>query len=268
MKTAKFTDDKPNLPAVDVIVPTHNNLELTVRCLDALYRYTTAHFHLIVVDDSIDFTPQYLEWFKTQEGEGNWVNHPKDNMTIIHTNTPFKSGNQFFNVALKETKFNYVATVMNSVCVEPEWETVALPFMEKIPKVGVVGLKTLFYPTGVIEGAGIAFDGGQPFDIGKSLPGHRLTRIYEVDAVAWAFAILRRKAIKTLNETEYNGFLGWDDLDNCFEIKKDGWKIYYCGYGVGYHEPHATRGNNSEEATRKSKENGEFFRKKWGFTQA
>ena len=76
--------------ALDVHVPTHGHLELTIRCLDALYRHTQAPFHLIVTDDSTDLTPLWFNQFLKQH----------DKVTYIHSDVPYKSGNQFFNRAL------------------------------------------------------------------------------------------------------------------------------------------------------------------------
>ena len=38
-----------------------------------------------------------------------------------------------------------------------------------------------------------------------------------------------------------------------------------CGASVGYHEPRATRGDNSEQAERENQENGVLFYKRHGF---
>lgn len=240
---------------LDVIVPTHGRLDLTMQCLGALYENTFAPFHLIVVDDSVDLTPLYFaDLLKT-----------RNNITYIHSDVPYKSGNQIFNIGLANAKTEYVATVMNSIRVEPEWETTALELLRQKPKVGLVGLKCLL-PSGRIESAGIQMVKWLPTDMGRELPGHRLSGLYSPDAVQWAFAIGRKSAMEgNLAEDVFHGFVGWDDIDNCFVLKDKGWKVLYCGQGVGYHAPRATRGNNSKEAEQKNRENGEVFYKRWGF---
>ncbi len=243
----------------DIIVPAHNHFELTARCIKTLYQNTLFPFHLIVVDDSTDLTPLYIGQLQKE----------RDNITYIHWDTPFKNGNQFFNEALKSCKYDFVATVMNSVMVEPEWEIVALEVLRGHPKVGTIGLKCLFPPEltygGTIESAGIELRGHIPIDIGAHFPAHRLSAVYERQAVQWAFAIHRREAlIGNLDEDVYNGFVGWDDIDNCFVLKKKGWMIMYCGAGAGYHTPRATRGDDSKEASKKNEENAHIFFKRCG----
>ena len=245
----------------DIILPTHGNLELTIKALNAIYNYTTTPFQLIIMDDSdpndpdpsTSLTVPYLKKFQKLH----------DNITLIHSRKPYKEGNQFFNIGLKEAKHDFVATVMNSVTVEPAWEKVALRFMAEHDDVGMVGLKTL-ERWGVIESAGIIFEGLFPVDRGHLHPSHRLTSMAEMPAVQWAFTILRKEAVGILEEGVYHGFRGWDDIDNCFVLRKNGWHIWYCGYGVGYHEAKATRGSNDIENRRHNQENGEIFYKRWG----
>ena len=253
---------------IDIIVPTHNRIdetcavpvigrfELTVRCINALYNNTTAPFHLIIVDDSTDpITPIYFQELQKVH----------DNVTFIHSDKPYTEGNQFFNIGFKHCRTPYVATVMNSLTVEPDWEIVALNVLKDKPEVGIVGLKCLF-PSGSIESAGITMIGYTPVDIGRGLASHRQTALYECPAVQWAFAIVRLEAVLgKISEGIFNGFRGWDDIDNSFVLRAEGWKIIYCGYGAGYHYPRATRGSNTTEAVRENKENARAFYKRWGY---
>lgn len=239
---------------LDIIVPAHEHLDLTMKCMDALYACTSTPFHLIVVDDSIDLTPLYMTELQRSH----------DNLTYIHSDEPYKSGNQIFNIGLEHTKTAYTATVMNSITVEPEWEIQALKLMDENPKIGIVGFKCLF-PNGLIESAGIKMARWLPTDIGRGYPGHRLSGIYKVEAVQWAFALLRKEAVVgNLDEDLFNGFKGVDDIDNCFVVKNKDWDIFYCGLGVGYHEPKASRGDNSLNGKKLNAENMTIFYKRWG----
>ena len=258
----------PGIPLLDIMVPTHNMVDLTKRCIQAIYFHTQSPFHLIICDDSTDkLTPLY---FKELMTNGVIPLGKVNNMTYIHSDTSFCEGNQFFNIAIRYCKSEYLATIMNSVRVEPEWELFAIHnLMAQNPDVGMIGFKCLFggdnNKVGHIESAGIKMVSYIPTDIGRDEPGHRLTGISEPNAVQWAFALLRKKAIiGNLEEGIFHGHKGWDDIDNCFCLKAKGWRILYCGMGTGYHEPRATRGNNSQEAEKQNKENGIAFYKRWG----
>ena len=248
------TPVKPG-PAFDVVVPTHNHIELTIRCLERLYMFTRTPFHLIITDDSTDLTPLWLNQFCKEH----------EDVCYIHSAVPYKTGNQFFNKALEHVRTPYLATVMNSMTVEPEWELGPLQIFQNDAKVGIVGMKCLL-PNGRIESAGIKMNKWLPCDMGRDLAGHRLSLTYPCDAVQWAFAMLRVEAVKgKLEENTFHGFRGWDDIDNCFVLKKHGWQVVYCGSSAGYHEPRATRGDDSKAAELQNRENGIAFYKRWGF---
>lgn len=247
---------------IDIIVPIHGRFDLTMKCIRAIYERTVSPFHLIVLDDTPDdkddpdaISPEYFR--RMQEKH--------DNITYIHKDRPYKEGNEFFNEGLEHCKHDFVAVIMNSVTVEPEWEVVAVNFMASSPKVGIVGFKCLL-PTGSIESAGITMMGFTPIDIGRDSPGYGLCSMHECIAVQWAFALLRKSAVKgNLEEDVYHGFVGWDDIDNSFKIRSLGWQIWYCGLGTGVHEVRSTRGKDSIEALEKNRVNAEVFYKRWGY---
>ncbi len=247
---------------IDIIVPIHGRFDLTMKCIKAIYDKTASPFHLIVLDDTPDdrdnpdaMSPEYFRRMQKKY----------DNITYIHSETPYKEGNQFFNEGLRHCKYDYVATIMNSVTVEPDWEITAVDFMHHNPKVGVIGFKCLL-PSGVIESAGIAMMGFTPTDIGRDSPGYTLNHMHECIAVQWAFALLRKEAVMgNLQEGIFHGFVGWDDIDNSFAIRKRGWQIWYCGLGVGIHESRSTRGKDTVEVLEKNRDNAGTFYKRWGY---
>jgi GT2 family glycosyltransferase len=252
---------------LDIVLLTHDRLDLTMQAMNNLYNHTVNPFHLIVVDNSTDLTPLYFA-----EAQKEFPN-----ITFLHYDRDFKCGNEMFNIGFAKAVTPFVATVMNSCNVEPDWDIHGLQLMDLIPDVGIIGFKCLF-PDGRIESAGISLvesekvDGGKfagvathiPVDIGHGLPGHRASSNYECEAVQWAFALMRRKAVPKLDEDTFNGFKGWDDIDNCYAVKEGGWKIFYCGSGVCYHAPRATRGDNSEDAEALNRENAYAFFKRRG----
>ena len=254
---------------IDIMLPVHGRPELTVKAIKALYANTRAPFHLIILDDTdaaieqgsfhrvdpTDITSPYLTRLARERPNVTYHNHPH----------PWIEGNEFFNVGLSYCKHDYVATVMNSVTVQPNWETHALELFEQDPQLGIVGFKNLF-PNGTIESAGIVFSNFTPCDFARDAPGHLFTEDIEVPAAQWAFALLRKKAIiGNLEEGLFHGHVGWDDIDNCLAVHAKGWKILYCGHGAGIHEPRATRGTNDVQAGLMNQENAWTFYKRWGF---
>ncbi|KKN49972.1 hypothetical protein LCGC14_0637730 [marine sediment metagenome] len=255
---------------IDILLPTRGKLdELTRPCVEALYANTRNPFHLIVLDSSTpdmdkgkDETPQY---FRRMQIERN-------NITYIHSGTEghpevnWKSGNHFFNVGLAHSKHQYAAAVMNSVRVEPDWDIVPVQMMKDNPRIGIIGMKCLMGHNGLIESAGIKMVGHLPCDMGRDHPSHQLSGSYPCFSVQWAFALLRKEAVVgNLDEDLWQPFVGWDDIDNTVYLRYKGWEAWYCGLGVGYHSPHATRGSDTDKALLMNRMNAEKFYKRWGY---
>lgn len=249
------TSDKQR---IDILLPTYGKLELTIACIESLYSFTISPFHLIILcgehpDDNGVPKSYFLNLLKKH-----------DNITLCYHPKNWKTGNTFFNLGLKYCRTDLVATIMNSVTVEPSWETVALDLMKNDPKIGTIGFKCLF-TNGLIESAGIVFNGIMPVDFGRDEPGWRHNEVVEMPCVQWAFALHRKQAlVGNLEEDTFNGHVGWDDIDNNFCVKAKGWKIVYCGQGVGIHKSRATRGSGSVEAFLANQQNAHRFWKRWG----
>ncbi len=256
---------------IDILVPAHGRVEHSIECIEMLYERTFSPFHLIICDDSevsktmnqdnpVDLTDTSQEYFEKLVKKYR-------NITYVRADKPFISGNHTINEAIKHMETPYLATIMNSIRVQPDWERIGIKLMNENPKIGVVGFKCIFPDTRRIECAGIEIaQGYMPVDMGRDLPSDWLTTIQEVNAIQWAFALIRREACEgNLDERVYYGFKGWDDIDNCFALRSKGWKIFYCGYGVGVHYPRSTRGTDSIDGYLKNKENAKKFWKRWGF---
>ena len=269
MKVGEVYNAEETGEPIDVILLTHGRTDdLTIPCVRSLYENTRSLFHLIVVDDSDpdleDGNHKTLHFFDRLQIDCK-------NVTYIRSNVPYKSGNQAINIGLTHGNNRFVIVIGNSTCVEPDWDVVAIQMMAQNPKIGAIGFKSLKLGwaeggDGLIESAGINMTNFMPCDMGRDEPSHRLTVSYPCFSVQWAFVLVRREAVVgNLDENLWQGFVGWDDIDNSFVLRAEGWKIIYCGYGAGYHYPRATRGSNTTEAVRENKENARAFYKRWGY---
>jgi GT2 family glycosyltransferase len=248
---------------LDIFVPVHGKLEITTNCIKSIYENTQTPFHLIIADSPDKPVPDKILTSAFIEGVAQRYN----NVTIIKKQeVDFKTGNEFFNAALAHCQTDFMATVMNSTAVQPDWDIAALDIMRRQPEVGIIGFKAIYPHNNLIESAGIAMDGFTPIDIARDFPTHRQCGVYECIAVQWAFALVRKQAVVgNLEEDTFFGHVGWDDIDNCFEVRKKGWKILYCGIGAGYHSVRATRGNDSLEAAVKNLYNAHTFYRRQGY---
>ena len=269
-----YTGDTPK-EEIDIILLTHGRLhDLTIPAVTCLYSHTRSKFHLIVVDDSTPDLPSGVE--KVPDTTADWfdkfqIDH--NNVSFVHSSIPFKNGNQVFNVGLSHCRNRFAAIVMNSVQVEPDWDVVAVQMMHQNPKIGIIGLKCLKFgwgekEDGQIECAGIGIspqDGYTPIDLGRNETSHRLAISQPVWSLQWAFVLVRVEAAKgNLDENLWEGFVGFDDIDNTLTLRSKGWEAWYCGLGTGYHRTHATRGSTDTDVIFKNRKNAEIFYKRWG----
>ncbi len=221
----------------DVFLTTHNHIEQTIPCIDALYKNTADFkFRLTVLDDSTDrLTPVYLE-DKAKE---------KGNIQYLNPGRPFVAPEEMYNLALSKTDCAYVVVMTNSARVERGWIGSALQIMSKGETVGAVGFKTLKWPSGIIENAGVLLFDNEVRNIGLDEAAHLYSFVYKVDAVGASACLFRREAIKEgFDFSYYLPFGGYEDIDYCLRMKERGWEVMYCGYGAVYHDGAATRGRD------------------------
>ena len=229
---------------LDIILLTHNNLESTRKCVEALYQNTLIPFNLTVIDDSTDDTPGYFSHFSHITSDINYF-RPRD---VI------KSANQAINIGVKMTQSDPFVFLINTAIVGKEWLITAQKLMEGY-KIGLVGFKLVDPETHKIVDA---MGGG----IGE--PEGNYTFASVAIRVPWAAVLINRKALpeRGLDEDYYIGFRGVDDTDNCFTIRRRGWKIIYDGYNTVYHHPSSSNGM-TEESWKETNENCRRFLEKW-----
>jgi len=246
---------------LDVILTTHNHLELTIKSVDCLYRYTDKLFRLTVVDDSTDETPIYLERLAKE----------RNNVQVVRPEEYIRCTNHAINIGLANTDLPIICFMGNSISVEPNWLDAAYRLIQQRDNCGVVGFKIL-NPHGTIQSTGIVgvFDNGLMAVNGKDEAGHRCTYVSFVPAIGGCLFLIKRKAIATLkdgkmDDTTYHGFRGWDDLDMCLSVGKAGWDVLYCGYGSAYHidSPTKKQGAEKNDFYKELEENQKIFLTKW-----
>lgn len=243
----------------DVFLNCYNRLELTINCVNALYKHTQDFlFRLTVLDDSndpIDLTPEYFQRLSKE----------KDNIQYVHPpNRRFRDYDERYNWGLERTDCPYVIFLNNSCLVEPGWIAYPLSMMKENAQIGVVGIKSV-KPNGLIENAGVILCDNEIRNIGWDEPGHRYSFIYQVDAVGSNACLFRREAIKEGFDFSY--YLPWhgpSDIDYCLQLKQKGWGIYYCGYASVVHHMAATRSQDPLYLSNFN-ENMKRFRARWQY---
>jgi len=219
---------------IDIILLTHNKLENTRRCVEALCLNTSVPFKLTVIDDSTDLTPLYFQGM--------------DNVNYVRLDVEIKSCNQVINIGMKLTQSDPFIFLCNSTFVEKRWLMGVLPLMKRDAKVGIVGFNMM----------------SSPNSMNLALYSIPAPKFIEVAMLPWAAVVIRRASLPEggLDEETYIGFRGADDLDHCLEIRKRGWKIICNRLGIIYHTPTAT-GGLDDKSRSETEENARRFARKW-----
>ncbi|MBA7602026.1 hypothetical protein ES703_09111 [subsurface metagenome] len=238
---------------LDVILITHNRLDQTIRCLDALYGYTHVPFKLTVIDDSTDLTEQWFNLFAIEKGNVNYI-RPKETI---------KCAGHAINIGLRYTTSEIILFLTASTYVQLGYLVQALRVMEETPDAGAVGFK-LLYPDGRIIEAGAMVNPAtaERGNVGMHEAGYLFCHVREVDVIGFAVVLLRREALN-FEEDFYIGFRGWEDVHNCLEMRERGWKIIYCGLGAAIHELSSSQGKIGADGQAECSENGRRFIERW-----
>jgi len=93
---------------------------------------------------------------------------------------------------------------------------------------------------------------------GYYLGWKNIDRVHEIDALAGAFMLVRRKAGEEVGWWDEDYFFYGEDIDFCFMLKQKGWKIYYVPQVSIFHHKGASSGikkisKETSTATRETK---------------
>jgi len=110
---------------VSIVIPVHNNLEMTEACLDSIGVYTPEPHEVVVVDNgSTDGTRERL----SRREDVKLICNP-ENLGFARA----------VNIGIRASSGNYVVVLNNDVLVTPRWLSNLLYCAESSPDVGAVG---------------------------------------------------------------------------------------------------------------------------------
>jgi hypothetical protein len=234
MNTPLTHTSSPQTPIISVVIVNYNVKDLLVSCIASL----EASLHgipseIIVLDnDSTDGSIDYAEPM-----------FPNVQFVRLQKNLGFgKANNIGFNMAL-EHGAKYILCLNPDTLISEDTMTVVLDYMRQNPDVGLTGCK-LLNADGTFQ---LACRRGFPtpwasfckvFGLQALFPKSPLfaqynqtfrseDETYAVDAVMGAFMFIRREALERVQGFDEEFFMYGEDLDLCFRIQEEGWRIMY-----------------------------------------
>jgi GT2 family glycosyltransferase len=239
-----------------IIMLAHNKLPLTRLCIESLYRYTDyPNFELVVVDNaSEDGTRDYLEGLQ----------RVLPNLRVI-----FNSRNEGFarasNIGIMRSRGDYLVLLNNDTIVTPGWLARLISYVEKDPKVGMIGPVT--NSAGNEQMIRACYSSIEELE---RFAEQRLSafegRHFEIEALAMFCVVFRRRLIDEIGLLDERFGLGtFEDDDFCYRAKLRGYKLI-CAEDVFVHHfgRGTTRSWDDREYLKLFEHNRRLFERKWG----
>lgn len=249
-------------PALSVVIPTFNNVDVLGRCLDGWRRHGGADVEVIVIEDGCrDSTPELLRSLEST-GWGRrhlrWT-HEDDGHELRCTNTGIAAARGRFVLAWQDDM------LLRASWLVPE----LLRTFDRYRDIGMIALSRGLDCHPVHEPIRTYQDlvdwRRLPSTIGPA-PWNWI-RLQEVDAVIRPW-VVRKECIDRVGALD-EAFrpTEWDEADLSFRLREGGWRVATCGFerlGAYFHLGSTTISRApSEPYFAKVLENGRLFHARW-----
>lgn len=237
-------------PAVTVVIPTRDGVELLRRCVDGLLHRTSYPDLQIIVADNDSTDPASLSYLDELR------DHPS--VQVMAAPGPFNYS-AINNRAVELVRTPLLLLLNNDIdVIHHDWltEMVALACWDDV---GVVGAKLLYADetvqhAGVVLGLrpspGIPGVAGHPLKLaGRTEPGYfgRLLHTQEVSAVTGACLLTHTDLWGDLGGLDEEHLpVAFNDIDYCLRVRADGRRVVWTPLAELYHLESVSRGEDNE----------------------
>jgi len=236
---------------LSVIILSYNTKEVLQKCLHSLLAIKDkAKLQIIVVDNgSSDSTIKMLKSEFAKEIE--LIEHKQ--------NLGFAKGN---NSARKKCFGKYVLFLNSDTFVRKNTIKKTLKYLQNNPSVGALTCKLVLLNGGLDKDARRSFPTpgvALPHFLGldKIFPKSKIfaqywygfippNKVHEVDVIQGAYFLTRKKILDQVGWFDENYFLDGEDIDLCWKIKSQGWKIVYYPKISAIHLKGVSKGKKKE----------------------
>ncbi|MGA2675609.1 MAG: glycosyltransferase family 2 protein [Methanobacterium sp.] len=224
---------------LSIIIINYRTYEFTKKTIDSIInKKYSFNYELIIVDNA--------------SGDNSLESLKKDYYKKIDTGLiKFISNNEnkgfayANNLALKQTNSKYILLLNSDTKIINDCLEKCLKFMDTDKNIGALGCKVMLsngsldkacrrsYPN--VKVSFYRMTGlSHIFPKSKRFNKYNLTYldengIYDVDCLSGAFMLLRSEVLSQVGFLDENFFMYGEDIDYCYRIKKNGWKVNYYG---------------------------------------
>jgi len=210
---------------VSIIIPVFNRLDLTRQCLESIRRTSpVGRYEIVVVDNgSTDGTSDFL---RQQQQAGH--------LRVVWNNENIGFA-KACNQGARAAKSDYLLFLNNDTVSQTGWLEPLCEVLDRDHSVAAVGSKLLF-PDGALQHAGVivVLDERHPSSI--MVPNHidykqpdhlEANRMRTFQSLTAACLLVRRAAFEQAGGFDEGYWNGYEDVDLCFTLQAQGWKLVY-----------------------------------------
>ena len=248
------------LPSVSIVVPCHNEAELTRACLGSLCETLPQRFEgeILVVDDaSSDDTAKLIKATRRRDDRVRGLRN-RTNLGFVET----------CNRGAQEAQGEYLLFLNNDTILLPGWLPPLLRTFNDFSDAGVVGGRLLYTDGRLQEAGGLVFSDGSAAKFGYGDPdadAALYSYVREVDYVSGALLLTPRSLFSELGGFDRRyGFGFYDDDDYCFAVRAAGRRVYYQPECVVVHVEGGSTGTDLRVGAKQFQlANQSIFQAKW-----
>jgi GT2 family glycosyltransferase len=240
---------------LSIIILAHNNIEMTLRCLESLANAVAGREHeLFLLDNASSESAEPLRGYSDKFRQFKLI-RSEENLSFSIAN------NRLAQLATgRRLLFLNNDVLLARECIDFLIE----PFMED-DGVGATGGKLLFPGEKSVQHAGIGqMLWGHPsnYGVGADPLDQRVQSKCERFALTGALLCLDKEVFNNIGGFDERYVWGTEDIDLCLKVRAAGKKNVYCPEAVAVHRESATLKINPIS---KSENNLLLYRKKWDF---
>jgi GT2 family glycosyltransferase len=221
-----------NLPRVAVVILNWNGINYLKQFLPSVCASTYPNLEIIIGDNaSTDESVVYVR-----------DNYPQVKIIINDQNYGFAGG---YNKILTQLDHDYFILLNSDVEVEPNWIEPVISLMESDSKIAAAQPKILSQANkhsfeyagaagGFIDDFGYPFCRGRLFDT-LELDKGQYNESSEVFWASGAAFFIKRPNWLEMNGLDDDFFAHMEEIDLCWRLKNEGYKIMYCADSQVYH---------------------------------
>lgn len=221
---------------ISVVIVNYNGKRFLGECLSSLFAQAYRNMEVFVVDNAS--SDDSIEFIRNNFGDIKIIRQDK--------NLGFAKGN---NIAIRQARGAYVATLNNDTVVEKKWLSELVNAMELDKRIGICASKILFYNNrNIINSSGICVDkiSGFTWDRGfGDKDGEKYKERQAVFGACAAAALYRKDMLDQIGLFDEDFFAYHEDVDLAWRAQLYGWKCMYVPAAIVYHHLSATAGLNS-----------------------